>query len=88
VEVGRAVAEVVPGRPVGPAAEWTEEVSIAAPDRERLLDAWIEELVRRSVRSNVRFEEFDIFYLSDRRLVASIRGAQVGRERTVETLGA
>jgi hypothetical protein len=68
----------MPGRPLEDDAEWAEEVSIAAPDRERLLAAWIGELARRSVRSNVRFEEFDVFYLSDRRLAASIRGRRLG----------
>jgi SHS2 domain-containing protein len=81
VEAARAVAEVIRGRPLEPPAEWAEEVSIAASDCERLLVAWIGELVRRSVRSKARFEEFDIVYLSDRQLVASIRGVRLGEIR-------
>ncbi len=82
IEAARAVAEVIRGRPLETSAEWAEEVSIAAPDLERLLVAWIGELVRRSVEAHVRFEEFDIIYLSDRQLVASIRGARVGQMQT------
>jgi SHS2 domain-containing protein len=81
VEAARAVAELIRGHPLEPPAEWAEEVSIAASDCERLLVAWIGELVRRSVRSKTRFEEFDIVYLSDRQLVASIRGVRLGEIR-------
>ncbi len=81
VEAARAVAEMIRGRPREPSSEWAEEVSIAAQDPERLLVAWIGELVRRSVQSNVRFQEFDIVYLSDRQLVASIRGVRLGHIR-------
>jgi SHS2 domain-containing protein len=82
VEAARAVAELMRGRPVEQAAEWTEEASIAAPDLEGLLVAWIGALVRRSVRSNVRFEEFDIVYISDRQVVASIRGVRLAQLRS------
>jgi SHS2 domain-containing protein len=81
VEAARAVAELMRGHPVDQAAEWTEEASIAAPDLEGLLVAWIGELVRRSVRSNVRFEEFDIVYISERQVVASIRGVRLAQIR-------
>ncbi len=81
IEAARAVAEVIRGRPLEGSAEWAEEVSIAAPDLGRLLVAWIGELVRRSVESHVRFEEFDIVYMSDRQLVASIRGVRLAQMR-------
>lgn len=82
IEAARAVAEVVRGRPVETSAERAEEVSIEAPGPARLLVAWIQELVRRSVRSHVRFEEVDIIYVSDRQLVASIRGVRIEQMRT------
>jgi SHS2 domain-containing protein len=82
IEAARAVAEVIRGRPLEPSAEWAEDVSIAAPNAEGLLVAWIGELVRRSVHSHLRFEEFDIIYVSDRQLVASIRGVRVAQMRT------
>lgn len=78
VEAARAVAEAIRGRPLEPPAGWAEEVSIAAPDPDRLLVEWIAELVRRSVRAKVRFEELDIVYLSDCKVVASIRGVRLG----------
>jgi SHS2 domain-containing protein len=81
IEAARAVAELMRGRPVETSAEWAEEISIAAPDLERLLVAWIGELVRRSVESHVRFDEFDIIYVSARQLVASIRGVRLARMR-------
>jgi hypothetical protein len=77
IEAARAVAEVIRGRPLRSSREVAEEISIAAPDPDGLLVAWIGELVRRSVESRVRFEEFDIIYLSDRKLVASIRGVRL-----------
>jgi SHS2 domain-containing protein len=81
VEAARAVAELMRGRPIETSAEWAEEVSIAAPDLEGLLVAWIGELVRRSVRAHVRFEDFDIVYISDSRLAASIRGVRLAQIR-------
>jgi hypothetical protein len=77
VEAARAVAEVVRGPPLEPRAEWDEEVSIGAADVERLLVAWIGELLRRSLRSNVRFEECEVVYLSERKLLAWVRGVRL-----------
>lgn len=81
VEAARAVAELVHGRPLEPVVEWVDEVSITAPDADHLLVAWIAELVVRSERARVRFGEFDIVYLSDRHVVASIRGVRLGQVR-------
>jgi SHS2 domain-containing protein len=77
IEAARAVAEVIRGRPLQTPRKVAEEVSITAPDPDGLLVAWIGELVRRSVESRLRFEEFDIIYVSDRKLVASIRGVRL-----------
>lgn len=77
VEAARAVAEVVCGPALEPAAEWAEELSVSAPDPEHLLVAWISELVARSVRTKVRFTEVDIVYLSERQVVTSIRGVRL-----------
>jgi SHS2 domain-containing protein len=81
IEAARAVAELMRGRPIETSAEWAEEVSIEASDLEALLVAWIGELVRRSVESHVRFEEFDIVYISDRQVTASIRGVRLEQIR-------
>jgi SHS2 domain-containing protein len=81
IEAARAVAELVHGSPLEPAAYWADEVSIAARDREHLLVAWIAELVARSERARVRFGEVDIVYLSERQVVASIRGVRLGEVR-------
>jgi hypothetical protein len=77
VDAGRAVAEITRGPLLDPPAEWAEEVVLAAPDAERLLVSWIDELVLRSVRANVRFEEFEIAYVSERQLLAWIRGVRL-----------
>lgn len=82
VEAARAVAEVIRGCPLETSAARVEDVAIEAPSAERLLVAWIAELLRRSVESHVRFEECDIAYVSDRQLVASVRGVRLRELRT------
>jgi hypothetical protein len=71
------VAEIVRGRPLEPPDALDEEVVIAAPDPDRLLVAWIDELVGRSVRSRARYAELEIVSASNRHLVAWIRGLRL-----------
>lgn len=69
------------------ASNHEEVVAISAPDADSLLDRWIDELALRSRRSNARFTEFDIVYLSERQLVASVRGVRaLEPERTAVAL--
>jgi hypothetical protein len=82
VEAARAVAEVVCGRPLDASEKWVEDVALEAPSAELLLVAWIAELLRRSIESRVRFEECDVVYLSERQIVASIRGVRLRELRT------
>jgi hypothetical protein len=76
------VAELVRGAPLATDVELDQEVTITAPDPERLLGRWIEELVLRSERSAARFTEVDIVYLSERQLAASIHGVRVEERRS------
>jgi hypothetical protein len=82
IAAARAVAELVRGAPLAPIVDLDQEVTITAPDPERLLGRWIEELVLRSQRWTARFTEFDIVYLSERQLVASIHGVRVEELRS------
>lgn len=80
-EAGRALAEVMRGTALQPPRGWSEEVVVSAADRAALLVEWLNELVLRSEISKVLFTRFEITHLSDRRLVAAIRGTRVERLR-------
>ncbi|WP_248359800.1 archease [Anaeromyxobacter oryzae] len=81
VEAGRAAAEVFGRASDGAGAAWSEEVAIAAPDREALLGEWVRQLVLRSEHAGARISEHDIVYLSEGRIVANVRGSLVTRAR-------
>jgi SHS2 domain-containing protein len=80
-EAGRALAEVMHATPLAAPAGWSDEVVVNARDREALLVEWLNELVFRSEVAKVLFTEFEITHLSDRQLVATIRGTSVERLR-------
>ncbi len=80
-EAGRALAEVMHATPLEAPAGWSDEVVVNARDREALLVEWLNELVFRSEVSKVLFTEFEITHLSDRQLVAAIRGTCVEQLR-------
>lgn len=56
-------------------------IRLEAPDRVSLLVDWLNELVFRSEVTKVLFTELEITHLSDRQLVAAIRGTRVERLR-------
>jgi SHS2 domain-containing protein len=80
-EAGRALAEVMQGTPLEPPTAWSDDVVVEAGDREALLVEWLNELVFRSEVAKVLFTELDITHVSDRQLVAAIRGTRVERLR-------
>lgn len=80
-EAGRALAEVMDVTPLDAPVGWSDEVVVNARDREALLVDWLNELVFRSEVAKVLFTEFQITHLSDRQLVAAIRGTRVERLR-------
>lgn len=81
VEAGRALAEAMHGSPLAFPSGWSEDVVVTAGDREALLVEWLNELVLRSEIAKVLFTDFEITHLSDRQLVAVIRGTRVERLR-------
>lgn len=81
VEAARALAEVMQATPLEAPTAWSDEVVLDASDREALLVEWLNELVYRSEVAKAHFTEFEIGHLSDRRLVAGIRGTRVERLR-------
>ncbi len=80
-EAGRALAEAMHGSPLASPSGWSEDVVVTAVDREALLVEWLNELILRSEIAKVLFTEFEITRLSDRQLVAVIRGTRVERLR-------
>lgn len=80
-EAGRAVAEAMQGTPLEPPTAWSDEVVLDGADREALLVEWLNELVLRSEVAKVLFTDLDITHLSDRKLVATIRGTRLARLR-------
>jgi SHS2 domain-containing protein len=80
-EAGRALAEVMHTTPLEAPAGWSDEIVVNARDREALLVEWLNELVFRSEVAKVLFTEFEITHLSDRQIVAAIRGTRVERLR-------
>jgi len=80
-EAGRALAEMMQGTPLEPPTAWSDDVVVEAGDREALLVDWLNELVFRSEVTKVLFTELEITHLSDRQLVAAIRGTRVERLR-------
>ncbi len=80
-EAGRALAELMHGTALEPPTGWSDEVVLTAGDREALLVEWLNELVFHSEVAKVLFTEFGITHLSDRLLVAAIRGTRVERLR-------
>jgi SHS2 domain-containing protein len=80
-EAARALAEMMQGTPLEPPTAWSDDVVMEAADREALLVEWLNELVFRSEVAKVLFTEHEITHLTDRRLVATIRGTRVGRLR-------
>jgi SHS2 domain-containing protein len=75
-EAGRALAGVMRAIPLEAAPGRSDEVVVNARDREALLVEWLNELVFRSEVAKVRFTDFEIVRLSERQLVAAIRGAR------------
>jgi protein archease len=80
-EAGRALVEAMDATPLADAAGCDDEVVVNAQDREALLVEWLNELVFRSEVAKALFTEFEITHLSDRQLVAVIRGTRVERLR-------
>lgn len=80
-EAGRAVAQVMQGTPLEPPSAWSDDVVLEAGDREALLVEWLNELVFRSETAKVLYTDLDITHLSDRKLVATIRGTRLGQLR-------
>jgi SHS2 domain-containing protein len=76
-EAARALAEVMHATPLEPPAGWSDEVVVNARDREALLVEWLNELVFRSEVGKALFTEFEITHLSQRQLVAAVRGTRV-----------
>ncbi|BDG05111.1 archease [Anaeromyxobacter oryzae] len=76
-EAGRALAGVMHSTPLEAPVRWSDEVAVTARDREALLVGWLNELVFRSELAKVIFTDFDITQLSERQLVARIRGTQM-----------
>lgn len=76
-EAGRALTEVMHATPLEMPTGWSEEVVVNARDREALLVEWLNELVFRSEVSKALFTEFEITHLSERQLVAALRGTRV-----------
>ncbi len=81
VEAGRALAEVMRGTPLEPPSAWSDDVVVTAEDREALLVEWLNDLIFRSEVSKVLFTDFQITHLTDRQLVATIRGTRLARLR-------
>jgi SHS2 domain-containing protein len=81
VEAGRALAEVMRATPLEAPTAVRQDVTANARDREALLVEWLNELVLRSEVSTARFTELEITHLSDRQLVATIRGTRVEQLR-------
>ncbi len=77
VEAGRALAELMNATPLEAPAGLSDEVVVSAPDREALLVEWLNELVYRSETERAIFTGLEIAHLSDRQLVATIRGTRV-----------
>jgi SHS2 domain-containing protein len=80
-EAGRALAQVMNATPLAIPTGWSDEVVLHAIDREALLVDWLNELVFRSEVGKVLFTEFEITHLSERQLVAAIRGTRVQQLR-------
>ncbi len=80
-EAGRALAEAMRGTPLEPPSAWSDDVVVEAEDREALLVEWLNDLVFRSEVSKVLFTDFQISHLTDRQLVATIRGTRLARLR-------
>lgn len=80
-EAGRAVVEVMDATPPATPSGWSAEVVVNASDRDALLVDWLNELVFRSEVGKVLLTELEITHLSDRQLVATIRGTRVERLR-------
>ena len=80
-EAGRALAEVMTTTPLAIPTGWSEEVVVNAIDREALLVDWLNELVFRSEVGKVLFTEFEFTRISERQLVAAIRGTRVEQLR-------
>jgi len=80
-EAARALAEVMLGRPARCNGEPTR-VSVAAPDRDALLVAWLDELIFRAERDRKIYGEARIERLTDGDLEATIRGEPVTRLKT------
>lgn len=80
-EAGRALREVMGATPLDPPERWEDEVVVKAIDRESLLVEWLNQLVLRAEVSKALFTDFEIEHLSDRELVATVRGTRVARLR-------
>jgi SHS2 domain-containing protein len=80
-EAARALAEVMLGRPATSRGA-PVRVSLAAPDRDALLVAWLDELIFRAERDRTIYGDARIERLSDRALEASIRGEPATRLKT------
>lgn len=80
-EAGRALAEVMAGASVT-ATGAARGVSLRAPDREALLVAWLDELLFLAERDKMVYGELRIERVTDRELVATVRGAAVTDLRT------
>ena len=80
-EAGRALAEVMAVAPAT-ATGAARKVSLHAVDREALLVAWLDELLFLAERDKMVFGDLRIEKLSNRDLVATVRGAPVTELRT------
>jgi SHS2 domain-containing protein len=80
-EAGRALAQLMHGTALDAPEGWSEDVMVNARDLEALLVEWVNELVFRSEIAKVLFTQFEITHVSDRRLLAAIRGTRVAQLR-------
>ncbi|WP_242394355.1 archease [Anaeromyxobacter oryzisoli] len=80
-EAGRSLVEVMHGTPLEAPGAWSDEIVVTARDREALLVEWLNELVFRAEVAKVLFTEFEIGRLSQRELVATVRGSRVSALR-------
>ncbi len=80
-EAGRALAEVMSGRPARGLGKF-ERVLVEAPDREALLVAWLDELVFLAERDKKVFGDIVVERAGDRACVAQVRGEPVSDLKT------
>jgi SHS2 domain-containing protein len=80
-EAGRALAEVMAGK-LPPASGPAQAVSVHASDRDALLVAWLDELLFLADRDKRVYGDIAIERMSERDLLATVRGATAARLRT------